>query len=196
MEAVFEHELAHIAAGRVLRGVAVPRWFDEGLAQAVAGEWRMSQSGALAGAAASGKLPPLSSLDGAFPEGREAAAVAYTMSFQAVRLMLELSGASEAGELVRAVGAEGDFDVALLTMTGLTRDEFDSEYARFIARRFTWATILHDTRWFFLGAAALLVAGAVVRLRRARARMKAWDDEEKRTGARRPGAKSDDTRWS
>ncbi|MBD3349067.1 MAG: hypothetical protein GF400_07715 [Candidatus Eisenbacteria bacterium] len=196
METVVEHELAHIAAGRVLRGVDVPRWFDEGLAQAVAGEWRLSQSGALAAAAASGKLPPISSLEGGFPRASEAAAMAYAMSFQAMRLLLERSGMNEPGELVAAIREEGDFDRALATLTGLDRSEFDREYERFISRRFTWATMLNDGRWLFLLGAAVFIVVAVVRIRRARAKMRSWEEEEKSgraTAGATPGA--GDSRW-
>ena len=197
METVVEHELAHIAAGRVLRGIVVPRWFDEGVAQAVAGEWRMSESGRLAAAAASGRLPPLSAIEERFPEGSEAASMAYAMSFRAVRLMMDLSRTSEPGDLVVAVSEAGDFDRALKTLTGLDRKAFEAAYARFVSRRFNWGTVLNDGRWMFLVAALLFVAAALARIRRARARMRSWEEEELEAGQNptRSTPKAD-TRWN
>jgi hypothetical protein len=196
MESVVEHELAHIAAGRVLRGIHAPRWFDEGVAQAIAGEWRLAQVGALAAAAESGTLPPLSALEGAFPASAQSASFAYAMSFQAVRLMMKEAGVRTPGELVSAVAAAGDFDDAVASLTGLGPGEFERAFAAFLSRRFTWGTLLNDGRALFTLAAVLFGVAVIVRIRRSRARMRQWAEEEERenvTTDRRRGA--GDSRW-
>ncbi len=196
MESVVEHELAHIAAGKVLRGIDVPRWFDEGIAQAVAGEWRMGQASGLAAAAKSGTLPPLSSLDASFPSGREAAAQAYAMSFQAVRFLMNAASVREPGGLVRAVADAGDFDSAVAGLTGMTPADFERSFAEFISRRFTWGTLLNDGRVLFTLAAVFFVVAFGVRLKRSRAKMREWAEQEKRAAAD-PAAREarEDSRW-
>ncbi|MFH1502921.1 MAG: hypothetical protein ABIG03_07710 [Candidatus Eisenbacteria bacterium] len=195
MESVVEHELAHVAAGRVLRGVDVPRWFDEGVAQAVAGEWRLGQAGALAGAAKSGALPPLSALAGPFPSTRESASTAYAMSFQAVRFMMEEAGVRSPGELVSAVAAAGDFEAAVSSLTGLSEAEFDRGFADFVGRRFTWGTLLNDGRALFTLVALLFVVAIGIRMRRSRAKLREWAAEERAVSGRRGSESPKDSRW-
>lgn len=197
METVVEHELAHIAAGRVLRGITVPQWFQEGIAQTVAGEWRLSESGGLARAAATGNLPDLSELVRVFPASREAASTAYAMSFQAVRLLMERSGARTPGQLVAAISASGDFDAAVFGLTGWRPEQFDVEYRRFISRRFNLGTIIADDRLLFAGLALVFIAVVVVRLARSRRRLREWEEEERRGLPAAPrDAAPRDSSWS
>ena len=194
MEAVVEHELAHMAAGKVLRGIPVPRWFHEGVAQAVAGEWRMGESGSLAAAATGSGLPTLEALAERFPTGREEAALAYALSFRAVRFLMDESDTRRPGELVRVVVEAGDFSLALETLTGGGQAEFQERLERFLSRRLGWGLVLHDGRFVFAGAALLAVVALVIRVRRRHARMRQWDAEDaaKRSAQ---GAGGEDSRW-
>lgn len=197
MESVVEHEFAHIAAGKVLRGVDVPRWFDEGVAQAIAGEWRTGQAGALAAAAASGTLPALSALETAFPPEPRDAAQAYAVSFQAVRFIMDTAGAATAGELVSAVAEAGDFDAAIDELTGFGPSEFERAFGEFVSRRFTWGTLLNDGRTIFALVALLFLVTFIVRIRRSRGRMRAWAEEERGTGAASTRRRAPrDSRWT
>ncbi len=197
METVVAHELAHIAAGRVLRGIAVPRWFHEGVAQAVAGEWRASESVDLARGAAAGMLPELSELDVSFPTDRRSAAVAYAMSYQAVRLLMERSGARSPGQLVAAVSAARDFDSGVFALTGWTRAQFQEEYRNLLSRRFSIGTVLSDDRLLFAGLTLVFVAIVAIRSARTRARMRELEREELEEGARPTGeVRPPDSRWS
>lgn len=194
MEAVVVHEMAHVAAGRVLGRVDVPQWFDEGIAMAIAGEWRLEQSPSLASAAAAGRLIPLGALERGFPGGSEAAALAYAESFQAVRFLMERTGINEPGDLVRLIATEGDFDRALLAIYGASRREFEEDLFGFFGRRFRPGLILRDGRFLFSVATALFLVAVVVRTRRSRRRMREWEEEERlRTGGRPP--RRPDSSW-
>ncbi len=195
MEAVVVHEMAHVAAGRALKRVDVPQWFDEGVAMAIAGEWRLEQSPSLASAAASGHLIPLEALEHTFPSGSDAAALAYVESFQAVRFLMERTGITEPGDLVRLIAMEGDFDRALHASYGASRREFEEDLFDFFGRRFQWGLILRGGRPFFVVATGLFLVAVVLRTRRARRRMREWEAEERGEaagGARRSG----DSSWN
>jgi hypothetical protein len=194
MEAVVVHEMAHVAAGRVLGRVDVPQWFDEGIAMSIAGEWRLEQSPSLASAAAAGGLIPLSALERAFPGGSDAAALAYAESFQAVRFLMEETGITEPGDLVRLIATEGDFDRALNAIYGASRREFEEDLFDFFGRRFRWGLILRDGRLLFSLATGLFLIALAVRITRSRRRMREWDEEERIRSGERPPSRSD-TSW-
>lgn len=194
MEAVVEHEMAHVAAGKVLRGIAVPRWFHEGVAQAVAGEWRMEESGSLAARAAVTGLPSLGSLAERFPPGKEEAALAYALSFRAVRFLMDESETRTAGELVRAVAEARDFSAALENLTGTGDAGFQARFERFLSRQLSRSLIMRDGRLLFSAAAVLALVAIAVRLRRRRMRMRQWDSEGG-AGPRVPRGREGDSRW-
>ena len=191
MEDVVVHELAHIAAWRVLRGIRVPRWFDEGVAMATAGEWRLGQSSVLAAAAANGRLIPLERLESSFPREAADAALAYAESFHAVRYLMERAGVASPGELVQAVAAAGEFNHAIEELTGGSRSEFEDDLGEFFARRFNWGLILSDSRLLFVLVAALFLVALAVRTRRGRRRMKEWEAEEDSRGGKRRADRSE-----
>lgn len=190
MEDVVVHELAHVAAGRLLRGVRAPRWFDEGVAMAVAGEWRLEESPSLASAAQSGHLIPLSALDRAFPSDRNTAALAYAESFHAVRFLMEESGIAEPGELVRVIAEVGDFDEGIALIYGRPRRALEDDVLAFFGRQFRWGLILRGGRLFFVVATGLFLIALAVRTRRARRRVREWEEEERAQAERKPGRRS------
>jgi hypothetical protein len=185
MEEVLVHELAHVAAGRVLGEVWAPRWFHEGVAMSIAGEWRLSQVPSLTAAARSGTLIPLRDLETRFPDSSAGAALAYAESFRAVAFLMERAGLSRAEELVLAVREAGGFDAALEVLYGGDRDDFGRDAIAHFGERYSWGLLF--TRWdFFLVAATVLfLVALVVRVGRARRRMREWDEEERQESARR-----------
>lgn len=195
MEAVVVHEMAHVATGRVLGRVEVPQWFDEGVAMAVAGEWRLDESPSLASAAAASELIPLSALERGFPNRTDAAALAYAESFQAVQFLMEETGIAAPGTLVRMIATEGDFDRTLNAIYGTTREQFEVDLFDFLGRRFRPGLILSGGRLLFSVATGLFLIAVAVRLRRSRRRMREWEDEERFRTRRRP-PRATDTSWS
>ena len=178
METVVVHEIAHIAAGRVLEGREVPRWFDEGVAMAVAGQWGASYSATLAGAAVTRSEHTLAELAAPFPESARETALAYAESFQPVRYLMEESGLARPGDLVRAVASYGSFDEAILALTGRTASRFDLDFRSFVRRRFGWGAALTGTGIAFLGATCVFLVAAAARAARARRRLRELGDEE------------------
>jgi hypothetical protein len=192
MESVLVHELAHIAAGRALLGVRVPRWFDEGIAMAVAGEWPLEEASPLPAAAAAGKLISLSDLEEGFPLGSGQAALAYAESFYAVGFLMRESGVAGPARLVAAVSAAGDFDRAVVLLFGASRTRFDEAALGSLGRGFGWAILLKGWGFLFLVLGACLIAVVSLVARRRGRRMRSWDDSEEMR-PRRPSARSRST---
>ncbi len=195
MEDVVVHEIAHVAVGRMLQGVRVPRWFHEGVALTLAGEWRLPRSDAMVGTGAGGALLRLSDIAGAFPEDSGSAMLAYTESFYAVNFLMKESGASSVGEMVRAVTAAGSFESGLATLYGAPLERFEEDVVSSYGRRFGWGILL--TRWNVLFAvlALLLLAGGLVRMARSRRKVREWEEED--LGIRRRSRRGGDgsTGW-
>jgi hypothetical protein len=178
MESVVVHEVAHVAVGRALGAVQVPRWFDEGVAMAMAGEWDAEET-ALGAAALAGTAYTLAALEGEFPTGARGAALAYAESREAIRfLMDEGSVPTEAG-LVRAVAAGPDFEAALRRIVGRTPGEFDTDFRNHLRRRFGWGVVLEGAGVMMLAATAVFGVAAVRRARRTRRRMRELEAEER-----------------
>jgi hypothetical protein len=193
-EDLVAHEIAHVIAGRALGSVRVPRWFDEGIAMMLAGEWRLPGSGGLT-ATGSGDLIPLSELRTSFPHGTSGAMLAYVESYYAVAFLMEQTDVDTPAELVQAIRSAGSFDAAIHTIYGGPIEELEENALRSFERRFGWGFLL--TRWniVFLMLALLLLLGGALRVRRSRDRMRRWEEEEA-AAYRSPGAGvRRDTRW-
>jgi hypothetical protein len=183
MEKVVVHELAHIATARVLGSVRVPRWFDEGVAMTVAGQWRLSQSSAMASAVLFNRLIPLAELEGRFPEGIQEARLAYAESFRAVEFLRSATEHEHVGGLVNAVRVAGSFDAALDGRMGMTRAGFYAAADEFFEERFGIGLLLTGWNPVLLAAGLLAVLAAVLRVRGRRRKLREWEREE-RVGTR------------
>ncbi|MCD4691176.1 hypothetical protein K8S17_06920 [bacterium] len=187
MRTVLLHELGHLAVYEVLGPGRVPRWFHEGVASAVSGEWRLGESTAMALAAWRGSLLPLASLESGFPSSSARARLAYAESFQAVLLLQELAGADDVGALVESLAVRGTFDRGLRELTGMNSSAF-SEYALLRFRdRFGLALVFRRGNVLFLVAAVGVIIAFLIRRRRSRNRLAEWARDESREMRRGSG---------
>jgi len=178
MEDVVVHEIGHVAAGRVLSGVHVPRWFHEGIAMTLAGEWRLPRSSVLAGASASGGLIPLDELAVGFPAGAADAMLAYSESFYAVRFLMEEAGSATPAEVLFGIAAAGSFEDGVAALSGRTLRVFERDALASFRGRFGWGVFLSRWNVLFVVLALLLLAGGAVRLARSRRLLREWELEE------------------
>lgn len=106
---VMVHELTHAVVSDIA-GRGTPRWINEGFAEnmrlcANGNEGRLSERerAALRQAAKAGGLPKLAELDGMFLEMGPNVGLAYAMSGEAVRLLLDKRGSTEFLDMLRAM---------------------------------------------------------------------------------------------
>ncbi len=197
MEDVVVHEIAHIAAGRVLSGVHVPRWFHEGIAMTLAGEWRLPRSSVLAGAGAAGGLIPLDELAVAFPAGAADAMLAYSESFYAVRFLMEEAGPATPAEVLFAIAEAASFEKGVEALSGRTLQVFERDALASFKGRFGWGVFLSRWNVMFVVLALLMLAGGAVRLARSRRLLREWESEERgRSHAAHRPARRSDSGWN
>ncbi len=197
MEDVVAHEIAHVAAGRVLGEVRVPRWFHEGVAMTLAGEWRLPGSPGLAASAASGELIPLGELAEAFPAHSSDAMLAYSESFYAVRFLMEEAGGATPAELLHGVASSGTFEQGLQALCGRTLTDFERDAMASFRGRFGWGAFLSGWNVLFVVLSLLLLAGGAMRLARARRQLEEWDAQDRsRSGDGRRAGRDSQSGWS
>jgi hypothetical protein len=151
-----------------LSGLRVPRWFDEGYAEWASGGWSPTEGWRLRVAFAVGRAPPLDSLVLDWPRDRASAELAYLLSATAVEYLLRASG--ERGlRLFLDAWREGEsFPEAFRSVYGVTPDQFEEDWKKYVRRRYGWLFVFsHSTVFWLTLTLALLV---LVRIRRGRDR--------------------------
>lgn len=83
LERVLPHELSHLLVAQRLRGIGLPIWFAEGLAQWQAREWTMVDGWQLMNLVWGRDTPVLWELKGRYPSGENNARAAYRISYAA-----------------------------------------------------------------------------------------------------------------
>lgn len=186
---VLRHEWAHLGLQQFLRGLQIPRWFDEGYAEWASGGWSPSEGWRLRVAFALGQAPALDSLVLDWPRDRASAQIAYLLSATAVEYLVRESGERGLELFLRRWVEEGSFSLAMRRTYGVTPGQFEEDWKRYVRRRYGWLFVLSHSAVFWLSLALALVL--MVRIRRGRnreamARLRAseppdrpafWDDE-------------------
>lgn len=155
---VLRHEIAHLALARATAGNA-PIWLQEGYAQFAAGAWGASEAWRLQVAFMHGDAS-LHALALRFPRQREAASLAYLLSYTAMTELYDLSGEAGLRATFERLSAGDDLDAALRDVFGLTEGQFEEQWRRRVAGRYGWLYVLSRASlfWFAL-TLALLVFG-------------------------------------
>jgi hypothetical protein len=151
------HEWAHLGLHDYLRGLRIPRWFDEGYAQWAAGGWDVEEAWRLRLALARGGAPPLDSLTLSWPVNESSARIAYLLSASAVEYLFSEGGVRGAEVLLERWKESGDFDVSFRRTFGLTTSRFETLWVAHVKERFGWFVVLSQTAIFWVIAGILLL---------------------------------------
>jgi hypothetical protein len=180
---VLRHELAHLALGAAEPVAApLPRWFEEGVASWFAGG--MTELGAL-DFAATAVAPDLTleRLAFGFPEDIAAMRLAYVKSQLAVEYLETRHGAGTIASIGAALGRGVPFDMALDAVTGLSTARLEGELAQAQAPHGIFIAVLRRSLSPFLIAAAITFIAFILRRRRLKRRLRAWDEADREMDA-------------
>jgi hypothetical protein len=165
---VLKHEWAHLALHQHLRGLRIPRWFDEGYAEWASGGWTPGQGWRLRVAFAFGQAPPLDSLTLDWPRDRASAELAYLLSATAVEYLVRESGQRGLSLFLERWKAEGSFDGAIRGVYGLTTGQLEEDWKGYVRKRYGWLFVFSHSSVFWLTLALALLV--MVKIRRGRNR--------------------------
>ena len=163
--AVARHEWAHLGLHQYLRGLQVPRWFDEGYARWAEGGFDATEAWRLRLLLALDRAPSLDSLSFDFPEDQASAEVAYLLGASTVVYLVEQSGERGVRLLLERWRATGSFDAALGSTYGMTSGRLEGEWRKWVRARFGWLLLLSHSLvvWTLL---VLVLLGATAGRRR------------------------------
>lgn len=179
---VFTHELVHSLVSQAVgarRHSDMPAWFIEGIASHLAYEWRLVHSAHVAGLALSGRYVPLRHLEQRFPAEADAAQLAYLESFAFLEWLTERSGEDALRHLLDEFRRGASFDDAFRHAYGRPWSELEDEWRPGFLLRHRWLPILTSSATLWLAVAGLFVAGGFAKRRRMRAKIAAWEEEER-----------------
>ena len=177
IEAVFRHEVVHLALDARAAGQPLPRWFHEGTAVAVESGWSVTDQVRLLAATAS--EPAVEDVGRLFQSLNEPQTThAYLLAAALMDELRRAHGAALPGRIAAEVARGVPFDRAFANETGLTPNEAARESWQSYRRWTSWvptATSPASTWSLILGLA--FVAFFVQMWRRAR-RRRQWAEEE------------------
>jgi hypothetical protein len=179
---VVRHELSHLLLVQRVGGAPMPTWFMEGLAMMQSGEWDLADEWRFMIMAGRGELPYLEELKGPFPRSADKAALAYGMSYFAVRKLLGDRPASLA-TLTAFIRDSGDFESGFESAFGQTVYDFAGKVYVDVDRRYRTPGAILNATPYWAGAALLCVAVFLMKRARNRRRLERWEEEE--AGGRR-----------
>jgi hypothetical protein len=162
---VFVHELTHLYLYEALGGRHAPRWFDEGLARMVAGEWHTQDEVRLTFATLFNRLIPLNDLVRRWPAASERAGLAYAESLSLVMFIRQRGWLTP---LIESLQDGYDAPDALRRATGLSLPQLEKRWRKHLRAHHTWLAILDQTLMW--GLLALLLVGGWLLIRRRRRR--------------------------
>lgn len=161
---VLRHEWAHLALAHEMGRLRIPRWFNEGYAEWSAGAWLDGGGWKLRVALAFGEAPPLDSITLDWPRGRIPAELAYLLSASVVQYLVEASGTRGLEAFIAEWKGTGSFDAALRGVYGGTAAQLESDWRKWVKRRYGWlAVIAHSAVFWSVLSVALVVMFAVRR---------------------------------
>lgn len=180
----FKHELCHLLLhDHIPEGL--PKWLDEGVCQWVSGslgELMIGREGGLAGPVdLARQAVPLSSLEDAFPGGKQQMAAAYEQSRSMVDAIV--SGYGKMGLLGILDGLERgeSIEEAVLGSLGKPLSAVESQWRESLSMARVWLVKLGEYFYdilFFLAAVVTGVGGLVAVGRRKRRRLEEMDEED------------------
>jgi len=166
---IFKHELCHLLLHRHIKGAAVPRWLDEGVAQWVSdgvGDIILDQKRSLLNKAAfRGRFIPLGSLADGFPRREQDLILAYEESRSFIDHIIGKFGREGVLEILGHMKRGENVHAAVLRSCSIPLGDLEKGWHSALRRRTTWFTYLSYNLYEILFAlAALITVYASIRL--------------------------------
>jgi hypothetical protein len=167
---VVRHELAHIALQRALPGVSIPRWFNEGYATWVAGQFDADAGWLLRLAFLTNRAPPLDSITLDWPLLQADARLAYLLSASAVRYLYSLGPPQSFQRFLQELAVHGDFERGLREVYIVSSAQLERLWRKHVRRNYGWLQLLAQSMFVWLVITVLVMIMFVIRRRRDRRR--------------------------
>ncbi len=172
------HELVHIVINRACKGVAVPRWFHEGVAMTLSGDATDRENIVISKALFTGSIMPLNVIDSVNSFRRFRAELAYCQGRQAVAYLIDTYGIEVLAEILDAANKQQSFWKGFYEVLQISEKELEVFYLDYVLKhhgRFFW---LLDTYLVWILILFLFFLAYTVTFFRIRAKRKRLEKEE------------------
>jgi hypothetical protein len=178
IEALLDHEVAHVLIARAAAHHPVPRWFNEGVSMVAGHAWGIADTSRLTLAAITASGLTSAELEAMFKGDSGEVQRAYAVSGAMVRDLLRRYDRQAVARTLGGLRLGLGFEEAFLRATGATPSRFEAAFWRRHSFWYRWVPLLGSsvTLWFGVTLLALL---AFRRRRRRDAEIRArWELEE------------------
>jgi hypothetical protein len=178
MAELLDHEVAHVLIARAAGGRPLPRFWNEGLAMAAAGDWSLEDRSRIALASLRGRDLAVEDLDRLFAGGPGEVAGAYALSFAFVQDVLSRWGAAAPAAILAGVARGLPFAEAFRQATGTPLATAAADFARRETFWYRWLPLLTSSVTLWIGITFLALWAGGRRRARTAALHRRWDEEE------------------
>ena len=185
------HELVHSIINRAYPGVAVPRWFHEGLAMTLSGEVSYEEQSSISLAILTNRLLPLAAIDSVNGFSRSRADIAYSESHIAILYIIETCGFKAPFTMLTIAYRTHSFNLGLQDVTGLSEEEFEGQLRQNIIKKYRFLFFVADSTLWWVCISLLVIIGFFITMRRNTKRALAIEAEERRELARQAEAETE-----
>lgn len=158
LEALLDHEVAHVLMARAAAHRPVPRWFNEGVAMVAGHAWGLADTSRLTLAVITRSEVSLAQIDALFAGHSGEVSRAYALAGAMVRDMLRRYDREVVARLISNVRLGLPFEEAFLRATGSTVATFEAAFWRRHSFWYRWVPLLGSsvTLWFGITLLALV----------------------------------------
>ena len=173
LDETFQHEISHIAMGRLAPSTRVPRWFREGVAIWQSESLSFERMRLLTESALVDRLLPLRDLERGFPASGPRAGVAYAQAVHFVGFLHVEYGRDRFGALIAGLRA-GDrpFGEVVNSVYGVPLRSLERRWHDRIQLRWGWLPVVFGSSTLWVMATVLLIVAWRRRVRQRSARLK------------------------
>ena len=179
IEKVVPHEVGHVMVARALGPAlpALPTWFNEGIAEYVAGETAAQVDPVWVRAVGQGSSLDVAELNAAIDERGEQAGLAYAESASIVNFLVAERGETVIADLMGSLARTRDFETSLQEVTGWRTSELESTWRKAVVRRWRWPLLFQSPVVVYGVMVLLFLIGLVRYLRERRRRRSSFEVE-------------------
>jgi len=172
---ILTHELVHVFIEDAAGERFVPRWFHEGCAQYLAGEWSIRDRMVLVWYTLGGDLLTFDRIQDIFSSGPVEAGLAYDQSLLAIRRLRAVYGEGILADIIRGLASGEGFEGSFRTATGIWPSEFEGYYLAHIRAVYGWRSLylLVPSIWTIILVLAVVVY--FIKRRRNRELLRRWE---------------------
>lgn len=178
VEKIVAHEIVHAVIEDNSRGMYVPRWFHEGCAELLSGEWGIRNELYMTWKVTFGEPMSFYDIQNVFSRGNLDAGLAYDQSMLAVRHLITVSGPKTLPRILDGLRGGKTFPRAFFNAAGYTQEVYERDYAAWMSGMYgprRLITLVPST-WFIMMALFLVVY--FIKRGRSKRKLREWERQD------------------